>query len=370
MNEASSAPGSARSPRREEDLAIERGEEERAPPRWLRTRALPVGLSAALFVLLSAAFFLLIGRNPYDMVALIVQSSLGDSYAVTESLVRTTPILLCALATAVPARLGLITVGAEGQLYFGALLGTGFVLSFLDASAATLTPGMLAFAALGGALWALIPALLKAGLELNETITTLLINYVAALLVTWAVYGPWKNPASQGWPATADFPDASRLPTYFASRVHLGLWLGIAAAVALHVVLTRTRWGLALDVLRSNPRAAIAAGLDFKRNVLLVMALGGALAGLAGIAETSTIQGRLQANFSSGAGFSGFLVAWLARNHCLRIIPLAFLVGALLAAGDGIQMLANVPSSVTLVAQGLLFVAVLLVTGLLDRRRN
>jgi len=338
--------------------------------RWIHAHLLPLVLSAALFLLLSAAFFLVIGRSPYDMIALILQSSLGDGYALTESLVKTTPILLCALATAVPARLGLITVGAEGQLYFGALLGTGFVLSFLDASAGMLTPGMLAFAALGGALWALIPALLKAGLEINETITTLLINYVAALLVTWVVYGPWKNPASLGWPATVDFPPAARMPTYFDSRVHLGLWLGIAAAVALHFVLTRTRWGLALEVLRSNPRAGIAAGLDFKRNVLVVMALGGVLAGIAGIAETSTIQGRLQANFSNAAGFSGFLVAWLARNHCLRIIPLSFLVGALLAAGDGIQMLANVPSSVTLVAQGLLFVAVLLVTGLLDRRRN
>jgi len=231
-----------------------------------------------------------------------------------------------------------------------------------------LTPGMLLAAALGGALWALIPALLKAGLDINETITTLLTNYVAALLVTWLVYGPWKNPQSQGWPATVEFPEAARLPTYFDSRVHLGLWLGIVLALALHVLLTRTRWGLTLDILRSNPRAGLAAGLDLRRNVLLAMALGGALAGIAGIAETSTVQGRLQSNFSFGAGFSGFLVAWLARNDCLRIIPLSFLVGALLAAGDGLQMLANVPSSVTLVAQGLLFVAVLLVGGLLQRR--
>jgi simple sugar transport system permease protein len=331
---------------------------------------LPSLLAAILFVVLAGTFFLLIGRDPVEMFALVVHSSVGDGYAISESLVRTTPILLCALATALPARMGLISVGAEGQLYFGALLGTGFVLSFLDASAGVLTPGMLLAAALGGALWALIPALLKAGLDINETITTLLTNYVSALLVTWLVYGAWKNPQSQGWPATVEFPDAARLPTYFDSRVHLGLWLGILLALVLHGVLTRTRWGLTLDILRSNPRAGIAAGLDFKRNVLLAMALGGALAGIAGIAETSTIQGRLQSNFSFGAGFSGFLVAWLARNHCVRIIPLSFLVGALLAAGDGMQMLANVPSSVTLVAQGLLFVAVLLVGGLPAWRRR
>lgn len=333
----------------------------------LRPVVLPL-LATALFLFLASAFFLAIRRDPVEMITLVVTSAVGDGYAIGESLVRATPILLCALATAVPARMGLISVGAEGQLYFGALVGTGFVLSFLDATAGVLTPGMLLAAAFGGALWALVPAMLKAGLDINETITTLLTNYVAALLVTWLVYGPWKNPESQGWPATVDFPDAARLPTYFDSRVHLGLWLGIVLAGVLHIVLTRSRWGLTLDILRSNPRAGIAAGLDFRRNVLLAMALGGALAGIAGIAETATIQGRLQSGFSFGAGFSGFLVAWLARNHCLRIIPMSFLVGALLAAGDGLQMLAGVPSSVTLVAQGLLFVAVLLVSGLSRRR--
>lgn len=325
-------------------------------------------LSAGAFLLLASGFFLLIGRNPLELIGLIVQTSVGDGYALSESLVKTTPILLCALATAAPARLGLITVGAEGQLYFGALIATGLVLAWLSAPGWVLTPGMLLVAALAGAAWALVPALLKAALDVNETITTLLINYVAALLVTWVVYGPWKNPASLGWPATVDFPPAARLPTLFDTRAHAGLLLGIGAAILLHWVFTRTRWGLTLDILRSNPRAGRAAGLNLKRNILLTMALGGALAGIAGIAETSTVQGRLQHGFSAGAGFSGFLVAWLAGNHCLRIVPLSFLVGALLAAGDGIQMLAQVPSSVTLVAQGLLFVAVLLVTGLVQRR--
>jgi simple sugar transport system permease protein len=326
--------------------------------------------SALLFTLLAAGFFLLIGRNPVDMLGLLVRAAVGDSYAVTESLVKATPILLCAMASAIPARLGLISVGAEGQLYFGALVGTGFVLSHLDGTAAQLLPGMLAAGALGGALWALIPALLKAALDVNETISTLLINYVAALLVTWLVYGPWKNPQSLGWPATVDFPVAARLPAYFDSRVHLGLWLALALCVLLHILVAHTRWGLMLDVLRSNPRAAASAGLRFAPQVLITMALGGMLAGLAGIAETSAIQQRMQANLSGGAGLSGFLVAWLAGNHLLRIVPLSLLVGALLAAGDGMQMLANIPSSATLVVQGLLFVAVLAVGGLLGGRRE
>lgn len=326
-------------------------------------------LAAAAFVILSAAFFAVIGRNPIATIGLVFEAAVGDGYAIGESLVRATPILLCALATALPARVGLISVGAEGQFYAGAIAGTGTVLSMLPTPGWAVLPLMLVTGALGGMAWSIVSGLLRTGLQVNETISTLLTNYVAALLVTWLVYGPWKSPTSQGWPATAEFPAAAKLPALFDSRVHAGLLIGIALAVVLHLVLTRTRWGLVLEVLRSNPRAGLVAGLDFGRNALIVMALGGALAGLAGIAETASIQGRLQSDIAGGAGFSGFLVAWLARNHCLRIIPLSLLVGALLASGDGLQMLAQVPSSVTLVIQGLLFVAVLLVNGWFDRKQ-
>lgn len=323
--------------------------------------------TAVAVLLLTGAFFFAIGRNPVELTILIARSALGDGYAITETLVKTAPILLCALATAVPARLGLISVGAEGQLYFGALIGTGFVLANLGADGIVPYLAMVAVAMLAGAIWALLPALLRSHLGVNETISTLLVNYVAALLVTWVVYGPWKSVANLGWPATVDFPAAFKPATFFDSRVHTGLWIAIALAFVLHGIFARTRWGLTLDVLRSNPRAGIAAGLPWRRNVLLTMALGGMLAGLAGILETASIQGRLQVNLSAGAGLSGFLVAWLARNHCLRIVPMSLLVGALLASGDGVQMFANLPSSIALVVQGLLFVAVLLVSGLANR---
>lgn len=336
--------------------------------RGLGEAAMRIGASAGMFLLLASGFFVMIGRAPLDMLSLLVTTSVGDTFAVTESLVRATPILLCALATALPARLGLVSVGAEGQFYFAALAGTAWMLAAPLLPAPALFIGVVCAAMLGGALWSVAPALLRVRLQVNETISTLLLNYVATLLVTWVVYGPWKNAANLGWPSTVDFPADARFSTWFDSRVHTGLWLAIALAVVLHVALTRTRWGLGLEITRSNPRAGALAGLRFDRQALLVMALGGAIAGLAGIAETSSVQGRLQANVSNGAGLSGFLVAWLARNRCLRIIPLALLLGALLAAGDGIQMIAQVPSSVTLVAQGLLFVAVIGVTGVLDRR--
>lgn len=315
---------------------------------------------AAVFVLLAGAFFLIIGRSPLAMFAEIADAAAGSGYAIGESLLRATPILLCALATLVPARLGLVSVGAEGQFYAGALAGTGAMLAFPQAPMPVLLPAVLAAGMAGGALWSLLAALLRAGAEVNETISTLMLNYVAALLVTWLVYGPWKNPASQGWPATIDFPAAARLPTLLEdSRVHLGLPIALLLAVALHLLFTRTRWGLVLDVLRANPRLQAITGTDLKRQLLLSMALGGAIAGLAGIAETAVVQGRLQSGLSNGAGLSGFLVAWLAGNRVPHAVAWSLLVGALLAAGDGLQMATQVPSSATLVVQGLLFVALL-----------
>lgn len=336
----------------------------------LRQSAHGIAWTLGAFLLLTALFFAAIGRAPWQMLAAIADSAFGSGYALGESVLRATPILLCALATIVPARVGLVSVGAEGQLYFGALAGTGVVLAFPGAPTTVLMPLMLLGGMAGGAVWALVPALLRTAAHVSETISTLLLNYVAALLVTWLVYGPWKNPQSQGWPATIDFPAAAHLPSLWGSRVHAGLGIALLLALVLHLLFTYTRWGLVLSVLRSNPRAGAAAALSLTRQVLLTMVIGGALAGLAGIAETSAVQGRLQADLSNGAGLSGFLVAWLAGNHALRAITLSLLIGALLASGDGLQMNAGVASSATLVVQGLLFVAVLGVGGWRARHRE
>ncbi|MFM7533607.1 MAG: ABC transporter permease [Rubrivivax sp.] len=324
--------------------------------RWAAARRALRGV--LLFVALAGAFFLLIGRNPGTMFVEIARAAAGSGYALGESLLRATPILLCALATLVPARLGLISVGAEGQLYLGAIAGTGVMLAWTGPEA-LLLPAVLLGGMAGGALWALLPALLRNTAGVNETISTLMLNYVAALAVTWLVYGAWKNPQSQGWPATIEFPEVARLPTLADSRVHAGLLMALAVATLLYFLLNRTRWGLSLDVLCSNPRLEHVTGLSIPRQVLLTMAIGGTLAGLAGIAEASVVQGRLQSDLSQGAGLSGFLVAWLAGNRVGRAVWMSLFVGALLASGDGLQMSARVPSSVTLVVQGLLFVAVL-----------
>jgi general nucleoside transport system permease protein len=324
---------------------------------------------AVLFVVLASIFLVTIGRPPLATLATMLFDAFGDGYSTSESLVKATPILLCALAVILPARLGLITVGGEGQLYFGALSGTAVVVNFPTASLPVLLPAMLIAGAVGGAAWSGLAGLLRARCNVNETISTLLLNYVAALLVSFAVYGAWKDPASLGWPATIEFPPAATVPSLFGTRVHSGLVVGLIAAVVLHLAVTRTRWGLGLDVLAGNRKVGAMVGLSFARQTLIVMAIGGALAGFAGICETSAIQGRLQAGLSVGYGLTGFLVAWLSGQHCLRAVPIAILIGGLIAAGDALQLYSKIPSASATVLQGLLFVAALAAGGIASRRK-
>ena len=322
----------------------------------------------ATFLLAAMIFLFAIGRPPLTTLGQMALYAFGDSYSISESFVKATPILLCALAVILPARLGLISVGGEGQLYFGALTGTAIVVSFPNATVFLLLPAMLAAGALGGAIWGGAAGLLRARCNVNETISTLLMNYIAVLLVNYVSYGAWKDPTSLGWPASIPFPPAATVPSLFGTRVHSGLIVGVIAALALHIGVSYTRWGIALKVLSGNRKVGAMAGFSFFMQALLVMAIGGALAGFAGICETSAIQGRLQAGLSVGYGLTGFLVAWLSGHHFLRAIPIAILIGGLIAAGDALQLYSKIPSASATILQGLLFVAALGASGLAGRR--
>lgn len=332
--------------------------------RWF---AMPL-LAALAFGLLASIFLVAIGQPPLRTLAAMADYAFGDAYSLSETLVKATPILLCALATILPARLGLISVGAEGQLYFGALAGTAVVVAYPGLKVWLLLPAMVLAGLAGGALWGGFAGLLRARANVNETISTLLLNYIATLLVSYLVYGAWKDPANLGWPATIAFPPAATVPRLFDTRIHAGFIAALLAAVVLHLLASRSRWGLALAVLAGNRRVGGMVGLDFTRQALIVMALGGAMAGFAGICETSAVQGRLQPSISVGYGLTGFLVAWLSGHNFLRAIPLSILVGGMIAAGDALQLYSKIPSASATVLQGLLFAAALAVGGLTARR--
>jgi len=334
-----------------------------------RSRLVIAGVTCFAFITLTLVFFALLGKPPFEMLAKLAIFAVGDAYSISQTLAKTTPILLCALAAAVPGRLGLISVGAEGQLYAGAIAGTAAVLAAPALPGILLVPFMLMSAALGGAAYGYVPGLLRARLNINETIITLVLNYVSVLLVNALVFGPWKDPDSQGWPATISFPQGAILPALPGTRIHLGLLLAVALAIGLHLFFTKSRMAPKIQILAGNRKVGEMFGLNFGFWVIALMALGGAIAGIAGIAEVSAIQGRLQPTISLGYGLTGFLVAWLSRHQPLIILPVALLVGGVVAGSDALQLYAKVPAASAVILQGLLFATALAVPGIMKNMR-
>jgi ABC-type uncharacterized transport system permease subunit len=293
------------------------------------------------------------GENPLTVYRAMLNGALGSWNGVAETLVKTTPLLLAGLGVAVAFRMQLWNIGAEGQLYFGAIFASWMALYLAPGAPGwLLVPLMIAAGMVGGGLWGLIPGALRAFFGASEIITSLMLNYVAILFSDYLIHGPWRDPQAFGFPGTPSFPDAAWLPRWGTTRVHLGLLFGVVAAVLLWFLLRRTRWGYEISVMGENPRAALYAGMPMTRTILLVMALSGALAGLAGMSEVAGIGHQLQRNLSPGYGYSAIIVAWLARLHPFGAILVAFLLAALTVGGDQLQMSLGLPAAIAPMLQG------------------
>jgi general nucleoside transport system permease protein len=305
---------------------------------WALVAAVALGIFATLLVAT--------GKDPLKAYTDTLVYVFGNAYGFSELLVRMIPLLLTAVAAALPARIGLINVGAEGQLYMGAWLATAGALAFSDQPAFVLLPLLSLFGFVGGGLWALVAGALRALRLVNETISTLLLNYIAPLIVSYFIFGPWRSPESSAYPQSPAFSEAARLPTFFHSRVHLGLIYALAALGLYALAMNRTRFGLDMRAIGGNPEAARRLGIPIVRYILLVMFIGGGVAGLAGMAEVTAIQGRLVAELSPGYGFIGFLVSWLARNSAGGIVTMSFLFALISSVGDILQITQGVPYAV------------------------
>jgi general nucleoside transport system permease protein len=326
---------------------------------WLRSRDLRVFLIAlGLALVVFAGLLLVLGKDPIATYTAIWQGTLGDSYGWGEIVVKMIPFILCALATAIPARAGLINVGGEGQIYMGAWLATWVALNFGSVPAPVLIPLLIVAGCLGGGLWGGLVGWMRARFSLNETISSLLLNYVASLIIDFFVHGPWKDTSGANWPYTAEFSDNARLATFGTTRISIGIFLAAGALIFYYWLFERTRWGYNMRVVGGNPEAARRSGLSINRYIIAAMLLGGAMAGLYGMIEVTAIQGRLRGGISNGYGYIGFLVAWLAGHQPLRIVAMAALLGLLSVGGDTIQM-AGLPSATTNILMALILFFVL-----------
>lgn len=325
-----------------------------------RGLGLAVTLGAILVALLLGALVLvLVGGNPLAIYAHIGKAAFGDLGVFSDTLTVATPLILTGLACTLAFQMKLWNIGAEGQFFLGALGASAVVLSGLvsDTTPKPLVILLMMIAgALCGAFWGLIPGWLKARLNVNETITTLMLNYVAIELVNFFVFAVWseggfqmsKTFAKNAWlPRLGEY--AKEVPFFRGMTTHLGLLFAVLAAFVVWYILNRSRWGYEIRLIGDNPRAAQYAGISMVRNVVLVMMASGALAGLAGMSEIAGVVHRLQTSISPGYGFTGIIIAWLAKLNPMLVILVSVLFGGLILAGREIQ-----PAGVPRLIQGII----------------
>jgi len=309
------------------------------------------------------------GRSPIDLYFYMYQGAFGTWFSWQNTLTRAAPLILTALCTALPAQLGLVIIGGEGALLIGALAATATALALPGASPIVVQLSMLLVGAAAGGLWIVLSGALQHYRGVNETISSLLLVYIGLALLNHIVEGPMRDPTSLNKPSTRDIGAANMIGSIPGTDVHWGLALGVVAALACYILIFHTVFGFAARVSGGNVRAAKIVGLGVGRLILIACFIAGAMAGLAGTIEVAAVQGRANANLAAGYGFTGILVAFLARHNPLAIIPVAILLGGIGASGGLLQRRLGLPDASVLVLQGILFVSVLASETLYGRFR-
>lgn len=329
-------------------------------PRWLQFVAPFISLILALFAI--GIVFQALGIDPLFAYEEIFRGAFGSSYGLSETVVKSIPLMLTGIGLTLAFRARFWNIGAEGQLLIGATCATGLALAFPDWPKWLIVPLMFIIGFVGGALWGVIPALLKARWRVDEVITSLMLVYIASNLVNHLVYGPWKGPEEMGFPYTSKFSEAAQLPRLSWTRIHYPtLILGLVIAVVIYLLLTRTKWGYEIRVTGENPAAARYAGMSYLKTLILVMIISGGLAGLAGVGEVAGIHFRLRypEGISPGYGFTAIIVAWLARLNPIGAVLTSLLLGGLLVGGDAIQISLGLPAATIFVFNGTILLFVL-----------
>jgi ABC-type uncharacterized transport system permease subunit len=300
-------------------------------------RALLTLCSVVLALLTGLLFLKILKFDGMRVYYEMFKGAFFTQYGIAETVVKTIPLILCGMAVGFAGKIGLWNIGAEGQFYMGTFAATGVGLFLLPHSPGFVTiPAMVLAGMLGGALWGLLGVIPLVLWRVNEVITTLMLNYIGILWVDYLIYGPWRNP-KHGFPLSVSFGPNAQLPVLGTTRIHLGLLFALAAVILVAMILSNTRWGFEIKVIGGNPQAAEYAGIPMGRNLVLVMMLGASFAGIAGMAEVSGICHRLQPGISPGYGYSGIIVAWLARGNPLGICFMSFFLGGLLVGGFMMQ---------------------------------
>lgn len=300
------------------------------------------------------------GVDPIAMYQSMWDATVTNGYGFGQVLSRAAPFILAALAVAVPARAGLVNIGGEGQIVIGATAAGGVALA-LGGHLGT-GPALVLMALAGvlaGAAWAGLAAVLKLKGRVDEAISTLLLNYVAFQVLNYLIYGPWKDSAGNGQPASKLLPEEHRLPLIGVLDAHAGILVALAVAAAIGLLLWRTRWGFSLRCVGGNGEAARRAGLPVGRLLLSAMLAGGALAGLGGMVHYAGMEGQLRPGLAATFGYTAFLASWLARHRPPMVVLAALLLAGIAVAGDTLQISSDLPGAAVNVLMAVVLLVVL-----------
>ncbi|MCB1899661.1 ABC transporter permease [Cognatazoarcus halotolerans] len=328
--------------------------EARPEPSKLMAYLSPL-LAVALTLIGGLMVFSALGTDPLEGFRVFFLNPVKDTYGISELLLKATPLMLCAVGLAVGFRANVWNIGAEGQYVMGAVAASGLALYFIDSESAMVLPAMVLAGAIGGALWAAIPAFLRTRFNANEILTSLMLVYIAQLAVSWLAHGPWKDPEGFNFPQTKMFADSALLPMLIeGTRLNFAFVIALGLLTVGYVFMQRSFLGFQMRVAGQADAAARYAGFSATRTIWIGMLAGGATAGIAGMAEVSGPMGQLTEHVSNNYGFAAIIVAFIGRLNPVGIFFGSLLMALLYLGGEQAQQYLNLPSSISKVFQGML----------------
>jgi ABC-type uncharacterized transport system permease subunit len=326
--------------------------------RWLEGQ-LPTALAIGVSIVLFGGFVASAGHNPIEVYSEMYRGAFGTWFSFQNSLLRSAPLMLTGLCTALPARLGLMIIGGEGALVVGGLAAAASAAALQGAPSLVVIVGMMLGSMLAGGLWIGAAGALRALRGVNETIGSLLLSYIGIALFNHVVEGPFRDPASLNKASTPPIGEANMLGNLPGLDVHVGLAFGVVSCVVCYVLMEHTVFGFSARIVGGNARAARLSGLGVPSLIIVTCAIAGAAAGLAGMVEVAAVHGSANGSLMAGYGYAGILVAFLARHNAIAILPVALLLGGINASGGLLQRTFGLPDAAVSVLQGIAFVVLL-----------
>lgn len=317
-----------------------------------------IKISAVVLALVVSGIFLIaIKQNPFTVYGALIKGAVGTSYNLKQTIIKAIPLIITGLGILIAFKMEFWNLGGEGQIIMGAFGATFVVMNMPNLSGPVMILCMFIFGIFFGAVWTLIPALLKAKWNANETIITLMMNYIALKFITYLQYGPWKDKTAQGFPKIALFPDKAILPNVFG--VHIGWIIAIILCILVYIFMNHTKKGYEIDVIGDSERTAAYAGINTKKTMVQAVVISGILCSITGVIQASAVSNTLNVDITGGAGFTAVIAAWLADLNPIILVIVSLFFAGLVEGGNYIQSAFSIPDSAAQILQAMILFFVL-----------